>query len=377
MFQYHILVYLKDRYISKCLYLIIYSTLKISIFDIHFYMPANVMRSIVSPARNLMNRYSIRLICLLLLAGLYQSTCLAQIDSLYIAPFEQKFSIQASVSNKFLSLSQEYDAKSMRNFSLLPNTPVNIGLGFSWKNLSMSGSYGFQFLRDKTKGRTRSFDFQYHYYARKFVIDLFLQNYRGYNKVYEDDDETYIRASDVQMTQYGAHGMYVFNNRKFSYKAAYNLSEKQIKSAGGFLLGGSVFQSRIRSDSTLVLRHNKNQQDNFQFGVNGGYGYTWVIKKHYFISGSMTVGVNIGADRIDKFGKQRLEVYPALFPRGSAGYHADSWSIGVSALANRVAVQMSDESSTMLNSGTFQLTFVKRFNTHPKILNKLPKNIIK
>lgn len=324
-----------------------------------------------------MNNYFTRFISFMLLFWLIRSTCPAQTDSIYIAAFEQKFSIQTSVSSKFLTLAQEYTDKNMRNFSLVPNTPVNIGLGFTWKNLSMSGSYGFQFLRDKTKGRTRSFDFQYHYYARKFVVDLFVQNYRGYNKLYEDDDENFIPASDVQITQYGAHGMYVFNNRKFSYKAAYNLSEEQIKSAGGFLLGGGIFQSRIRSDGTLVLRNNKNQQDNFQFGVSGGYGYTWVFKKHYFVAGSMTVGVNLGADRIDKFGKQKLEVYPTFFPRASAGYHANGWSIGISALTNSIAVAMSDEASTMLNSGTFQLTFVKRFNTHPKILNKLPKNIVK
>lgn len=341
--------------------------------------PGNAMRKTISPTKALISNIPTRFISFLLLIGLFPSASIAQIDSLYIIPFEQKFSIQTSVSSKFLTLSQEYEAKSMRNFSLLPNTPVNIGLGFTWKNLSMSGSYGFQFLRDKSKGRTKSFDFQYHYYARKFVIDLFLQNYRGYNKVYEDDEENYIRASDVQITQYGAHGMYVFNNKKFSYKAAYNLSEKQIKSAGGFLLGGSVFQSRIRSDSTLtaVLPNNKKQFDNFQFGVSGGYGYTWVIKKNYFVAGSMTVGVNVGAERIDRFGKQKLEVYPNFFPRASAGYHAHDWSIGISVLTNSIAVQMSDDASTMLRSGTFQLTFVKRFNSHPKILNILPKNIIK
>lgn len=342
-----------------------------------FLYAQNRMRNTGSPTKNLMQKFSVRFVSLLLLIGVYQGTCLAQIDSTYIAPFEQKFSVQASVSNKFLSLLQEYDSKSMRDFSVVPNTPVNIGLGFTWKNLSISGSYGFQFLRDKTKGRTHSFDFQYHYYARKFVVDLFVQNYRGYNKVYEDDDETFIRASDVQITQYGAHGMYVFNNRKFSYKAAYNLSEKQIKSAGGFLLGGGVFQSRMRSDSTLVLRKSRNQQDNFQFGVSGGYGYTWVIKKHFFVAGSLTIGVNIGADRIEKFGKQKLEVYPTFFPRGSAGYHADNWSIGVSAVVNTIAMEISGPKSTMLRSGTLQLTFVKRFDTHPKILNKLPKNIIK
>lgn len=348
-----------------------------SIFGIHHLYARNVMRNIVSPTKTFIHRYSIRLISLVLWVGLFQTTCFAQIDSLYIQPFKQELSIQTSVSSKFLTLVQDYDAKELRNYSLLPNTPVNIGLGFTWKNLSMSGSYGFQFLRDKSKGRTRSFDFQYHYYARKFVVDLFIQNYRGYNKVYEDDDQIYIPARDVQITQYGAHGMYVFNNRKFSYKAAYNLSEKQIKSAGGFLLGGGIFQSRIRSDSTLVLRNNKSQQDNFQLGASGGYGYTWVIKKHFFVAGSITVGINVGADRIDRFGKQRLEVYPTFFPRGSAGYHADTWSIGVSALTNGIAVQISDEASTLLNSGTLQLTFVKRFDTHPKILNKLPKNIIK
>lgn len=327
--------------------------------------------------QKLTNKYIIRLTILILLTGLYQTTSYAQIDSLYVLPFEQKFSIQTSVSSKFLSLSQSFDKKSERDFSLMPNTPVNIGLGFTWKNLSISGSYGFQFLRDKKKGRTRSFDFQYHYYARKFVVDLFVQNYRGFNKVYEDDEDTYIRAADVKLTQYGAHGMYIFNNRKFSYKAAYNLSERQIKSAGSFLIGGGIFQSRIKSDSTLTLPNRTNQQDNFQFGVSGGYGYTWVIKKDFFITGSMTIGINMGADRIDKFGKQKLEVYPTFFPRASAGYHADNWSIGISAVVNNIATQISDDSITLLNSGTFQLTFVKRFNTHPKILNRLPKNIVR
>lgn len=335
------------------------------------------MRNIISPIKTLTNNYFTRLMSFMLLFWMVQSTCPAQIDSTYILPFEQKFSIQTSVLSRFLTLSQEYTDKNMRNFSLVPNTPVNIGLGFTWKNLSMSGSYGFQFLRDKTKGRTRSFDFQYHYYARKFVVDLFVQNYRGYNKVYEDDDKNFIPASDVQITQYGAHGMYVFNNKKFSYKAAYNLSEEQIKSAGGFLFGGGIFQSRIRSDSTLVLRDKKNQQDNFQFGVSGGYGYTWVFKKHYFVAGSMTVGVNLGADRIDKFGKQKLEVYPTFFPRLSGGYHSRTWSIGVSAIINTIAISLTDQANTQLSSGNMQLTFVKRFDTHPRILNKLPKNIIK
>lgn len=322
-------------------------------------------------------KYTIHIIALMLVTCLSQSICFAQIDSTYIQPFEQRFSVQTSVSYKFLSLTQSYDKNKDQDFSLSPNTPVNIGLGFSYKNLSISGSYGFQFLRDKDKGKTESFDFQYHYYARKYVIDIFLQKYKGYNKVYDNDDETYFKASDVKLSQYGAHGMYVFNNRKFSYKAAYNLSERQIKSAGGALLGGSIFQSQIRSDSTLVLRNNKNRQDNFQIGISGGYGYTWVIKKDYFIGASMTLGINVSADRIEKFMTQKLDVSPSVFPRISAGYQSNNWSIGLSAVINNISVDRTNDSSTMLNSGTFQLTFVKRFDTHPKILNILPSNIIK
>lgn len=325
----------------------------------------------------ILNNYATRSIIFLLLTGLSQNICVAQTGNAYIAPFEQKFSVYASVSSKFLSLSQEYSAKAIQDFSLQPNTPVNLGLGFSWKNLSISGSYGFPFMADKTKAKTRSFDFQYHYYARKFLMDVFVQNYRGYNRVFEDNDEVYIEASDVRITQYGVHGMYIFNNQKYSYKAAYNLSERQLKSAGGFLLGGGIFQSRIRSDSTLVLRDGKNHLDNFQFGVSGGYGYTWVFKKNFFVAGSITVGLNAGVDRIDLFGKQKSEVYPNVFPRASAGYHANTWSVGISALTNKTSVLVSNKVLTSLDSGTFQLTFVKRFDTHPKILNKLPKNIIK
>lgn len=135
----------------------------------------------------------------------------------------------------------------------MPNNPPNIGLGFSMNNTIVNVSYGqgFNFMRDKEKGKTKALDLQIHNYGKKFTFDVFIQRYRGF---YAEDESGNVLAlyPDLKIRQYGAYGQYIFNNKKFSYRAAFNQNEKQLKSAGSFLIGGGVYFSKIESDSSFV-----------------------------------------------------------------------------------------------------------------------------
>lgn len=295
--------------------------------------------------------------------------CEAQIDTTYIKPFDHKVSLRTYLSMKFISMERETDGE-IKNF--MPNTPMSLGFGVAIKNTIIDLSYGhsLSFLKDDEKGKTKALDFQIHHYGKKFIIDLFIQKYHGFYTSDQSDKNTQLYP-DLNIQQYGAFGQYVFNNKKFSYKAAFNQNERQLKSAGSFLLGGGVYFTKIGSDSSFVHK-SKNSLRNFQFGVSGGYAYTWAINKRWFTSGSATMGVNFGTERINDFGKQKIEIYPTFFPRISVGYNKENWSLGLSYINNLIFSSFSgnDTNNIALSSGNLQIGYIWRLNSNPFVRNK-------
>ena len=293
----------------------------------------------------------------------------AQVDSTYIGFFDRSVSLKGYSSRSFVFLLQNSENEE---YEYMPNNPFNFGVGFSWKNtmLSFSYGYGFDFLRDRNKGKTESFDFQFHNYGRKFVFDVFIQKYKGF--YLEDEKHNVELFPNLSVQQYGVYGLYVFNNKKFSYKAAFDQSQKQLKSAGSFLLGFGVYDSKIESDSSIII-NDQNILRNFQFGVSAGYAYTWVLGRRWFISGSVTSGIHFGSEKFSTFGKQKLEVYPTVFPRVSVGYNREKWSLGFSYVNNIIFPSFSKDNSLGLSSGNFQLSYIWRLEDIPVLSPILSK----
>lgn len=290
--------------------------------------------------------------------------CQAQIDTTYIKPFNNKLSLRTYLSLKSISMEQG-TGKDIKQF--MPNTPMSLGIGVSVNNTIINLSYGYSlsFMKDDDKGKTKALDFQIHNYGRKFIVDLFVQKYHGFYTA-DDSNKNIQLYPDLNIQQYGAFGQYVFNNKKFSYKAAFIQNERQLKSTGSFLVGGGVYFSKIGSDSSFV-HNSQNSLRNFQFGVSGGYAYTWAINKNWFTSGSITTGVNFGNERINYFGKRKIEIYPTFFPRISIGYNKEKWSLGLSYVNNLIFSSFSENpnSSIGLSSGNLQIGYVWRLNSNP------------
>lgn len=137
------------------------------------------------------------------------------------------------------------------------------------------------------------------------------------------------------------------------------------------MLGGGIYQTQIQSDSSLLF-NGKDLIKNFQFGVSLGYSHTWVIKKNYFINGSISAGLNVGNDKISRIGKDKLEIYPSVFPRVAAGYNHKKWSVAFSFIGNMVFPAFSENNTIGVTSGNFQLTYTHRFDQIP-ILSKFIK----
>lgn len=293
---------------------------------------------------------------------LVSSYCFAQKDSTYIKPFEQKLTVRTFISQMFSILT--YEDESSNRVEYKPNSPLNIGLGFSYKKIGFSASYGVNLAENKSKGKTKAFELQYHYYGHKIMFDLFFHNYNGFYIDHGDrKNNVYVHRPDMKLLQLGFFGQYVFNGDKFSYNAAFDQNEKQQLSSGSFQVGVGLYYNQVRSDSTLSLNTSLQSQtkiDNVQLGLSVGYAHTWVISR-FHITAALAVGCNIGVLDINHYKSNGLDVYPSIFPRFAAGYNTKSWGVNVQAYTNILYTTLTKESKMSLYTGNGQLTFIKRF----------------
>ncbi len=286
-----------------------------------------------------------------------------KVDTCYILPYTRNFSIGGYTSYRFTILTHKINETN--SVAYKSNNPVGLGLSVSYKNFSLSGSYAFNFLRNKEQGHSTGIDFQYHYYGRRFLLDLFFQNYKGFYT--EDENKLPLLHPYMKFAQYGIYAQYIFNYKKFSYRAAFKQDEQQLKSAGSFQVGGGFDYTHIAADDSLL--DGQSSLNNYKLSLTGGYVYTFVIKKNWQISAGASLGMDVDTENIQNI--QKVAVSPSFFPRISLGYNASSWSFGVSAVMNLLYVSRNDQLNIQTNTGYTQMTYIKRLSVHPKFLGKI------
>lgn len=310
-----------------------------------------------------------KLLLLAIISLIFSDKVSGQIDSTYIRPFEQAFSSRVYIVDKFFAFDKENEKDKSKEFTLMTNSPISIGVGASWKSFSFGFSYGIDLFRDKKRGKTKSLEFQHHGYGRKLVYDIILEQHKGFYNERKNKDGSYTLHSDVDLELYGGSFQYVFNNKKFSYKAAFNQNERQIKSAGSFLLGGSLYYSKIRTDSTTLFEGMQKVHENLQIGVSVGYAYTWVFSPKWFATGSITTGATIGNNHPGRFFKERMKIYPIVDGRFAVGYNANKWSLGFSSNISKTFLFFNEDESLSMDNVLLKLTFILRFDWGNKFVN--------
>lgn len=278
-----------------------------------------------------------------------------------------------------------------------PNTPFNVGFGFNYKFIGINLGFNLPFINDDKKyGKTRSLDLQTHLYLRKVVLDFYGQSYRGYYLAnsrgllngFAPGDPLPVRP-DLRNLNLGLSMQYIFNDRRFSYRAAWLQNEYQKKSAGSVLLGVDLFGSRMKGDSGLIP-HNISRADffnNINFYRTGvvslapsvGYAYTYVYKGHWFATASITAsaGVNYTVlNLVDGSNMSKVGFGWNNNFRASAGYNSSEYFAGVH-YVNLVTRSESPVSGThqRIGAGNFRVSIAKRFRVRKNLVKELPVNL--
>jgi hypothetical protein len=302
--------------------------------------------------------------------------CYAQYDSAYVESYRGYLMPRILLHRKTTGINYHNDEKGY-SLRYQPNKTLNLGLGITYKFITLKASVGILEPHPQ-RGDTRDFDFQFHSYGRRFMTDLLLQLYKGF---YLPDrrfgggvDEFYVRP-DLAVSALGGSLQYIFNHRRFSYRAAFQQTEWQKKSAGTILIGVELFLGRFRADSTIVpsaLEDDKaeglHKMRFIEFGPNAGYTYTWVYKK-FFITTGATLSINAGLNRFydGSGGTTFTGISPNTVIRISSGYSVKHWGINILYLSTGLRIPEFERKSIVVNTGTIRLNLIYRIYPDKKV----------
>lgn len=257
---------------------------------------------------------------------------------------------------------------------------MGVGATYKWATLNLA--YGFGFLNpERGLGKTKYLDLQFHSYGRKIVLDVFGQFYKGFylsQKKYAVPEQNYYLRPDLRVNLIGASGQYVFNHRKLSYRASFLQNEWQKKSAGSLLVGLEFYVGYVHADSSILpapLSKNFDllqidQINFFEFGPNVGYAHTFVIKQHFFITGSASLSLDYGKSvHRSEYDTERISGFsPNAFVRFFAGYNSHKWAVSLVYVRDRIRLPSGrTDTQILFDVGNFRLNYVYRFFPSKKL----------
>lgn len=280
-----------------------------------------------------------------------------------------------------------------------PNNKINFGIGASYHALTLNIGVGIPGInKDQEKrGETHYLDAQANLYTKRWATNLFLQKFRGYyisshNKAevgWVQDTELPTRPDLVQFNV-GISTVHIFNNDRFSYRAAFNQDAWQRKSQGTLLAGGYFTYFHLNADSSIIPQRLALQYDDglrlrrggfLDLGPSLGYAYTLVIREHVFLTGSLVLGAGLSAQRATTLENTNREEKRTVVGAGwhsqfraGAGWNGAVYYAGISFNQENVGYLIDDRSNFYWSVGNIRLNFARRFNLgHTMVGRKIRK----
>lgn len=300
-----------------------------------------------------------------------------KIDTNYIEDFSDRLVLRAFIKNKTNSLTLR-NTETNEELIYKPNPSVSLGGGFNynWLGLDLAFQLPEEEKTTDKYGRTKSFDFQSNMYLRKFSVDLSYVRYKGYYLEDSDDPlngDTIIKNESLGTKTFGANINYIFNNKRFSYRAVYLQNERQKKSAGTFFTGGYFSSTGIHSGRGLIPKHYVDQYpeladlrriNSWQLGGQGGYAHTFVVKYFYV---TLSFGFGVGVEH-KKFANNEGEslatsygVAPRYQMKGAIGYNGNNFSVGIQGVKDGLFVGGTGINEMVYSFGSFRFFVAHRF----------------
>ena len=243
------------------------------------------------------------------------TTSAPKYDTAYVYSHKNAFSIGyvSSLQNALISVSDSLG----NTLDHTTNNPTQYGIGVSlgW----LSGEFTFTVpgvsVADPQKGETESRNYGLGITGRRLIGRAFFNSSKGFfpeQAAVADSTwqpgEPYPVRPDIHSNTFLASANYALSRkRRYSFKAALYQTERQRRSAGTFLAGGTLWINDIRSSEPFVPTDaNSSFVGNTAFdqvrrtviGATFGYTHTFVLFRKAFLTTTLVPGISAQQQRI-------------------------------------------------------------------------------
>ena len=324
-----------------------------------------------------MIRYLFALLLLLFLCVTEAAVCQPRYDSTkskYIEQFSDKFFIWPVIRKRSLSFDvTNQSTKQTLNYK--PNSSFSLGVGIYLFEVAAEITFAIPIdeKNQSTYGNTDAREFHANFLGNGWGMDVFRQKYSGFYFPIRSPSspDVFVKRPDIELTNTGVNGIYVFDKKRFSLKSAYNYSERQIKSGGSFIMAGNLNMFRLNADSVITSKQNSQPSSTSDFqlmhyttlSMAGGYTYTLVYRS-FFLNGTLSIGPAHNWIAYNRPGEQEhydIAINTYSDARVALGYNSDRFFGGMSLVTQSRNIRF--ENIKFANTNTFvKLMLGYRFN---------------
>lgn len=236
-------------------------------------------------------------------------------DTLYISPNRYNYALMAAHYSNFEYYSVSTDTPHSQKLSFSPNPVNKIGLYFGWRWIFLGWSVDIDDITRKTNRRNKGTEFDLSLYSSKIGLDVFYRRTGNNYKIHklsgfsEDIPSGYSANFDgLKVDIRGMNVYYIFNNRRFSYPAAFSQSTNQRRNAGSMIAGFSFSKHKLDFDYTrlpdfiLEAMNPEMKVEKIKYtnaSLSFGYAYNWVFAHNFLACLSLTPAIAYKVSNVD------------------------------------------------------------------------------
>lgn len=199
------------------------------------------------------------------------------IDTDYVIRPKTKWTVRArwnvsgsNIESEGVYSSSHFQSKMKAHYK----STLSLGVGYLGFSVSLSLNPA------KLLGKYHDTELNFSSFGRRFGFDFVYQDAKNFTGWHEHDGigRIDLPADIMSVKTLNMNAYYAFNNRRFSYPAAFTQSYIQRRSAGSFLLALSLQGQRatINYDHELKLKMTN-------IGIGGGYAYNYVPSQGWLL----------------------------------------------------------------------------------------------
>ena len=241
-------------------------------------------------------------------------------DTTYVKPVPGRFKVKLYTNNWLENYRLNFTEGGHMN--LRSDIVTNIGLELSYWIVSLSYEMNLNKYYDGYERHQKRFNLGLHTALINF--DVFVENndltalMTSFNTpviIYPEQ----VRFDGVKTDRWGIEAYYFLNNRHYSQPAAFDYTRLQTRSQGSFYFGMAYRDQKYRFDfSTLPseitgnlpeeLENYTYQAHTHDFFLIPGYGFNWVLGKHWMIAISESPFIGFRTGRVNIIEKNRFNL---------------------------------------------------------------------